>query len=85
MSKYRVHLYLEVRYPVEVEADSPEEAAKKAINQDQGLYNLCRYTEGEYAEDIHGILVDLLDKEGNLVEKSYDFDVDDILEGIDRI
>lgn len=44
MRKYEVYLYLETRYPVEVEADSPKEAAKKAMSQD--LYALCRHTGG---------------------------------------
>ena len=58
--KYRVHVYAIFRCPVDVEANSVEEAAQKA----DGLFDPDK---GEYAEDIDSYLVDLLDENGEVV------------------
>jgi len=66
MGVYTVRLYLEVRFDVNVIAETPGEAASKAINEND-LYELAR-SGGEYAEDIHGVIVDRCDERGNLLE-----------------
>jgi len=56
MSKYRVHVYLVVRVPFDVEAESQEEAikaAEKLVDNDS-----YRLPEAEDAEEIVGYLVD---------------------------
>jgi hypothetical protein len=58
MPKYHVHIYavFRVRVP-DVEADSPEEACQKA-EQAVDLADLPNGTWVDYADDIHGFLVD---------------------------
>jgi hypothetical protein len=71
-SAYDVHIYAIVRVKVSgVEADSPENAARKA-EEAVDLHELsrCRIqgaAEVEYAEDIQDFLIDVLDREGNRV------------------
>jgi hypothetical protein len=74
MPKYRVHVYATVRIPIEVEAESPSEAAQSVgkteipLLKDTIRSSLIRGT-GEYADDYEpDALVDLLDDEGNFTE-----------------
>jgi hypothetical protein len=66
--KFNVHLYAVVRVMVPgVEANSPEEAAKKA-DEATDLHHAFR--EGEYAEEVESILVDTLDANGEVVKET---------------
>ncbi len=68
MPKYDVHIYAIARRKVSsVDADSPQGAARKA----EGLVDLHQDISAghaEYADDIEGFLVDLLDDGGQRVE-----------------
>jgi hypothetical protein len=55
--KYRVHLYAEVRVPLEVEAESQEEAIGKVMYEND-LYPLLKHGDVEFADEVHGALVD---------------------------
>lgn len=55
--KYRVHIYATVRVPVNIEASSPLEAARRAENE-INLYDKLSSNEFEYAEEITYFLVD---------------------------
>lgn len=70
-----VRLYLEVRYDFRVDAENAEEAAKKAIKENN-LYELVAGQTGEYAENIHAIVVDRYDKNG--LAESHDINVDKV-------
>jgi len=62
--KYRVHIYAVVRVPVEVEAESQQEAIKMA-EESVDFHSLLSHGEYEYAEDVDGFLVDELDEDGD--------------------
>lgn len=72
MAKYTVHIYAVVRVPVEVEADSPEEAIKKSDDFD--LHS--GFMGGEYSESVTGYVVDELDEQGNFVKECGDYTQD---------
>jgi hypothetical protein len=64
--KYRVHIYVSVRVEFELEADSPAEAASKAIPTDRTLYERFDRAGEEYTEEIDGwCLVDPLTDEAD--------------------
>ena len=68
MPKYDVHIYPIVRLRVAgVEADSPEEAARRA-EESLDLHRLVACGAAEYAEDLDGFLVDPLDARGEPVD-----------------
>jgi hypothetical protein len=62
--KFKVHIYAIVRVPVDIEADDPIVAAKKA---DEGTDLHSEFQRGEYAEAIDEFFVDHLDDNGALV------------------
>lgn len=69
--KYRVHVYVTYRIPVEVEADSHEAAMKAAA----ASFNPDDFTRGdgfEYADEISGYLVDEDGDEDFRNSRSYD-------------
>ena len=63
MPKYRVHIYALVRVPVDLEAPTPIEAARKAENETD-LYSAVKRQHIEYAEDVESYLVDELNDDG---------------------
>ena len=65
--KYRVHVYAIFRCPVDVEANSVEEAAQKADS-------MFDPATGEYAEEIDGYVVDTLDENGKPIDDGVDLD-----------
>jgi hypothetical protein len=68
MPHFDVHLYAVVRLKVTgVEADSPQNAARKAERM-VNLHDAVAGGETEYAEEIEGFLVDLLDESGQRIE-----------------
>lgn len=74
MPEYDVHLYPVVRVKVAgVEAESPEEAARKA-EESLDLHALLSHGVVEYADDLDGFLVDLLDEEGEVAGESVSLD-----------
>jgi len=54
--KYKVHIYAVIRLPLEVEAESQEEAINKTDEFD--LHHMIDNERFEYAEDIDCFLVD---------------------------
>ena len=69
--KYRVHLYVAVRCPIEVDAASPQGAANMAerMASCDVVSDLLRSGVAEFAEDIDDeCVVDLLDDRGDVVE-----------------
>lgn len=68
MPKYDVHIYAIARLKVaDIDADSPQDAARKA-EQQVDLHHAIAHREAEYADDIEGFLVDVLDKAGKRIE-----------------
>jgi len=65
--KYRVHIFVEARVPVDVEADGPEAAAKLSDEQTD-LYAKVEGGGAYYSESVLGYLVDTLDAEGHMVD-----------------
>lgn len=64
MPRYDVHIYPIARLTVRgVQADSPQEAIRRA-EESVDLYQMIAGGRAEYAEDIEGFLVDLLDETG---------------------
>ncbi len=74
--RYIVHIYATVRVPVNIEASSPLEAARRAENE-VNLYDKLSYDECEYADEIISFLVDEI-SEGGEVVKSYFFHPDQV-------
>lgn len=73
MPKFRVHQYVVVRVPVEVEANSMLEAIKKA----EDIFEPNDIHAGEYAEEILSYLVDPLLEDGEAdCDRSVVFDYD---------
>jgi hypothetical protein len=70
--KYTVHIYAVVRVPVDVEADSPEEAIKKTDDFD--LHS--GFMQGEYSENVTGYMVDEIDEQGNFIRECGDYSPD---------
>lgn len=87
---YIVRLYLEVRYDIPVEIDpqtgvTPEEAAVKAL-QNADLYGLVESSKGEYAENVHAVMVDTYtDGSRESFLASNDFNVDEMFEKVDTL
>ena len=71
MPRYIVHIYAVVRVPIEVNAESPEKAVKKA-DEITDLHQILDKDEVEYAEDIIEYLVDEI--EDGDVKRSFSFD-----------
>ena len=68
MPKYDVHIYAIARLKVAgVEAGSPQDAARQA-EQTVDLHHAIALGEAEYADEIEGFVMDLLDKDGQRVE-----------------
>lgn len=73
--KYRVHIFAVVRVPVDVEAESQEQAILKAEST-VDLYRMFEDPDrrghseepGEYAEEIDEYLVDELDENGEFTD-----------------
>lgn len=68
--RYRVHIYAVARVPVEVDADSPVEAVKKAESL-VDLYSCLSSRDCEFAEEVVDYLVDELDEQGNFVKSAF--------------
>ena len=71
---YKVHLYLEVRCPMIVEAESYEDAILKALDSDLNRFvatGECDSESLEFAEEIHGALVDVVGDEEYEQSKSF--------------
>lgn len=57
-----VRLFLEVRYDFPFSFDEPltlKEITRKIIDEHEGLHNMVRHREGEYAECVHAIMIDV--------------------------
>lgn len=68
MAKYDVHIYAIARLKVAgIEADSPQDAVRKA-EQQVDLYHAIANGEAEYAEDIEGFLVDVVNEAREQIE-----------------
>ncbi len=67
MAKYRVHIFVEARVPVDVEADGPEAAAKMA-DERTDLHSAVEGGGARYSESVLGYLVDTLDAEGHMID-----------------
>jgi hypothetical protein len=68
MPKYDVHIYAIARLKVDdIDADSLQEAARKA-EQRVDLHHAIARGEAEYADDIVGFLVDVLDEAGQRIQ-----------------
>ena len=68
MPKYDVHIYAIARLKVaDIDADSPQDAAQKA-EQRVDLHHAIANREAEYADDIEGFLVDVLDEAGQRIQ-----------------
>jgi hypothetical protein len=70
--RYRVHLFVEVRVERELEADTPEDAARFAFESDLDLYSRFDRPDQEYAGHINEVclvdpLTDEVDHDGRLV------------------
>lgn len=66
IKKGLVRLYLEVRYDLPFSSDESvplEEAIKKTLDANS-FYELVRSGKGEYAEEVHAILVDIGEEPG---------------------
>lgn len=74
--RYRVHIYATVRVPVDVEASSPVEAARRAENE-INLYDRLSCNGFEYAEEIKSFLVDEISGEEEVI-RSYSFHPDQV-------
>lgn len=61
-----VRLYLEVRYDLPFSFDEPlpiAEIVQKTVGA-ENLYELAKSGKGEYAEEVHAVLVDIGEKPG---------------------
>ena len=68
MPRFDVHIYAIARLKVAcIEAESPQDAARKAERM-VNLHHAVAGGETEYAEEIEGFLVDLLDETGQWIE-----------------
>jgi len=67
-------LYLEVRYDLPFSFDEPLPIAEivKKIVEENNLYELAKSGKGEYAEEVHAILVDIGEKPGEYDTVTYE-------------
>lgn len=66
MKRFKVHIFAEVRVPVEVEADTAIEAARKA-DAITNLYEIVKTGRCEYAENVTNFVVDEFNSDGEMV------------------
>ena len=81
MKNYVVHVYAEVRIPINLVADDEIEAIKKAEDGwfEKGIeYKDIMYKDIEYTGDINGYIVDELNEDENINSKSYDSEYNEI-------
>lgn len=79
-AKYKVRLYLEVMYTIEVDGDikaQVEDIAKDVI-QSTNLHELVKNNHGEYMEDVIAVVVDTYDTNGTFLDKSDALDIDEV-------
>ena len=74
MTKYRVNLYVVAVVGLDVEADTPEEAAEEAASDSMRIDKAIMNGKASYGEEIDGALVDIEGDEDNenSVYLSYD-------------
>ena len=73
MNEYIVHVYAEIRVPIRITADTPDDAVKQASNLDLdhiGSDNLAGTPE--YTGDTSGYVVDGRDPDGDIVSWHYE-------------
>ena len=73
MNEYIVHVYAEIRVPIMITADTPDDAVKQAANLDLdhiGRDNLAGTPE--YTGDASGYVVDGRDLDGDIVSWHYE-------------
>ena len=73
MNEYIVHVYAEIRVPIRITADTPDDAVKQAANLDIdhiGRDNLSGTPE--YTGDTSGYVVDARNPDGDIVSWYYE-------------
>ena len=73
MNEYIVHVYAEIRVPIRITADTPDDAVKQAANLDLdhiGRDNLSGTPE--YTGDTSGYVVEVPNPDGDIVSWHYE-------------
>lgn len=79
-----VRLYLEVRYDMPFSLDEPapvDEIIKKVMDS-ADLYEMAGSAQGEYTEEIHGIMVDVNGEQGEYDHTAALYETPEEIEGI---